>query len=184
MLYYKISISTWQVNHVKDPFQTLGVTRSCTQAELRSAYRELARRWHPDRFMAGPEREWANSHMTEINAAYRECTEQLRNGCVVADEVNLDAVHALIQGNRFSEARRALLKSGQRGARWNYLFGIVLQKQGEVSKALTYFNFAVRQAPDNGQYRRARDAVQRLLTHERISSVLRTLHPARAAKSR
>lgn len=166
---------------MNDPFQTLGVKRNCTQAELHDAYRALARRWHPDRFMAGPEREWANAHMTEINAAYRECMDQLHNGCGECGEVNLDDVHALIQGNRFSEARRALLKSGQRGARWNYLFGIVLQKQGEVAKALTYFNFAVRQAPDNGQYRHARDAVRRLLAHERLSHMLR---PLRAARSR
>ena len=173
-----------QVKHVSDPFQTLGVSPSCTQDELRAAYRDLARRWHPDRFMAGPEREWANEHMTEINAAYRECVEQLRNRCASGGDVDLDAVHALIQGNHFSEARRALLKSGQRGARWNYLFGIVLQKQGEISKALTYFNFAVRQAPDNHQYRRARDAVQRLLTQNRVSNMLKSLRPARAAKAR
>ncbi|MDO4355071.1 MAG: J domain-containing protein [Clostridia bacterium] len=163
---------------MNDPFQTLGVARNCTQEELRGAYRELARRWHPDRFMAGPEREWANARMTEINAAYRACADELRSTC--ADGVNLDAVHALIQDNRFSEARHALLRSNQRGARWNYLFGTVLQKQGEVAKALTYFNFAVRQAPDNGQYRRARDAVQRLLSRERVLGALRTLRPARS----
>ncbi len=165
---------------MNDPFQTLGVKRSCTKDELRGAYRELARRWHPDRFMAGPEREWANARMTEINAAYRACADQLRDGSAGGSGVNLDAVHALIQDNRFSEARHALLRSNQRGARWNYLFGTVLQKQGEVAKSLTYFNFAVRQAPDNGQYRRTRDAVQRLLSRERILSALRTLRPARS----
>lgn len=165
---------------MSDPFQALGVSRNCTQEELRAAYRKLARRWHPDRFMAGPEREWANARMTEINAAYRECSELLRDRCACDGDVDLDAVHALIQDNHFSEARHALLKSGQRGARWNYLFGVVLQKQGEVSKALTYFNFAVRQAPDNHQYRRARDAVQRLLAQKSISHVLKSLRAAKA----
>ena len=48
------------------------------------AYRALARRWHPDRFMQGPERDWANDKMAEINAAYRECLDG--SGRAASDE--------------------------------------------------------------------------------------------------
>lgn len=165
------------MNHVSNPFETLGVSTRCTAEELRGAYRTLARRWHPDRFQEGPEREWANQHMTEINAAYAECCAMLKSGATAPDGVaNLDSVYALIQGRRFSEARRLLLKSNTRGARWNYLFGVVLQKQGEAAKALTYLNLAARQAPENGQYRRARDTVQRLIARKRVNGILQTLH--------
>lgn len=161
---------------MNNPFQVLGLDSSCTAEELRSAYRTLARRWHPDRFLEGPERDWANEHMTEINSAYQECAKALKNGTAGKHaEVNLDEVHLLIQGHRFSEARRVLLQSKQRGARWNYLFGTVLQGQGEIAKALTYFNFAVRQAPENSLYRSARDAVKRLLLQNRVASMMNAL---------
>ena len=158
---------------VSNPFDTLGVTAACSPEELRRAYRVLARRWHPDRFLEGPEREWANQHMTEINAAYAECCALLKAGTNLSvDAGNLDSIHTMIQCNRFSEARKALLKVDTRSARWNFLFGTVLEKQGEVAKSLTYFNLAVRQEPDNGQYRRARDAVQRLMARNKVSNLL------------
>ena len=105
---------------MSNPFEKLGVSGRCTQEELHKAYRNLARRWHPDRFMEGPEREWANQHMTEINAAYAECLAMLKKSGVSKNgDIDLDTVHAMIQGNRFSEVRKALLRSETRCARWN-----------------------------------------------------------------
>jgi len=180
MIYCFQITRSWQVNKLSNPFEKLGVTSQCTPEELHKAYRSLARRWHPDRFLAGPEREWANQHMTEINAAYAECQAMLKKHAVSKNgSIDLDSVHAMIMGNRFSEARRALLKSDTRCARWNYLFGIVLQKQGEVVKALTYFNLAVRQAPDNDQYLRARNAVQRLVARNKVAGLFHSLHGKR-----
>lgn len=165
---------------MSNPFEKLGVSGKCTQEELHKAYRTLARRWHPDRFLEGPEREWANQHMTEINAAYAECQALLKRNAVGKDgSIDLDSVHTMIMSNRFSEARRALLKSDTRNARWNYLFGIVLQKQGEIVKALTYFNLAVRQAPDNDQYLRARNAVQKLVARSKVANLFQSLHVKR-----
>ena len=54
-------------------FEVLGVQANAQEAEIRKAYRELARRWHPDRFMEGPERMWAEQKMTEINKTIMRC---------------------------------------------------------------------------------------------------------------
>ena len=39
-----------------DAYQTLGIAPGATVEEIKSAYRALARQWHPDRFPEGPER--------------------------------------------------------------------------------------------------------------------------------
>jgi hypothetical protein len=49
-----------------DPFTILGVAPGAEARELNAAYRELAKRWHPDR-RGGAE---AQRRMAEINAAY------------------------------------------------------------------------------------------------------------------
>jgi DnaJ domain len=49
-----------------DPYAVLGVAPGAPERDVTAAYRELAKRWHPDRG-AGAERE---RRMAEINAAY------------------------------------------------------------------------------------------------------------------
>lgn len=53
--------------------EVLGVTRTSTRGQIKAAYRQKVREWHPDRLsdcnQAG--REFANEQMTEINEAYR-----------------------------------------------------------------------------------------------------------------
>src|SRR3954462_10899247 len=49
-----------------DPYAVLGLAPGAPERDVTAAYRELAKRWHPDRG-AGAERE---QRMAEINAAY------------------------------------------------------------------------------------------------------------------
>ena len=50
-----------------DPFQILGVTKDASEDEIKSAYRKLARKYHPD---LNPDSKAAEEKMSEINAAY------------------------------------------------------------------------------------------------------------------
>jgi DnaJ like chaperone protein len=57
-----------------DPFDILGISRGATDAEIKSAYRALIRKNHPDTLIAkGLPQEFvdiANEKMAAINAAY------------------------------------------------------------------------------------------------------------------
>jgi len=48
---------------MNDPYSTLGVSKTATDAEIKSAYRQLAKQWHPD--AGGDETKFAN-----VNNAY------------------------------------------------------------------------------------------------------------------
>ena len=51
---------------MKDPYETLGVTRSATDEEIKSAFKKLARKYHPD---LHPDDKAAESRFKEISAA-------------------------------------------------------------------------------------------------------------------
>ena len=52
-----------------DPYKELGVTRDASEEEIKSAYRTLAKKYHPD---ANPKEEGAAEKMNRINAAYAD----------------------------------------------------------------------------------------------------------------
>src|ERR1700744_3298780 len=60
-------------DYQKDYYKTLGVPKTATAAEIKKAYRELARKYHPD----------ANKGSTDAEERFKEITEAYN---VVSDE--------------------------------------------------------------------------------------------------
>ncbi len=53
----------------QDYYKTLGVSRDATEKEIKTAYRKLARKWHPD-LHTGKAKEEAEEKIKQINEAY------------------------------------------------------------------------------------------------------------------
>lgn len=143
-------------------YEVLKIPQNATRDEIRASYRALARRWHPDRFMEGPERDWANEKMAEINAAYRACLDGTAVSMAANEEQErLAQVQQMIDDGNFSSARKLLNSFTTRCAEWNYLFGAVLMKTSDVQKALIYLSVAAHQQPGNAKYAAALKEAQK-----------------------
>ena len=53
-----------------DPYKVLGVTPQTSDDDVKRAYRELARKYHPDNYVNNPLADLAETRMKEINEAY------------------------------------------------------------------------------------------------------------------
>ena len=65
---------------MKDPYSVLGVSQSASDDEIKKAYRELARKYHPDNYQNNPLADLAEEKMKEINEAYDAITKQRAGG--------------------------------------------------------------------------------------------------------
>lgn len=59
-----------------DPYKVLGVSPNATDDEIKKAYRELARKYHPDNYTDTNLAELAEEKMKEVNEAYDQIQSQ------------------------------------------------------------------------------------------------------------
>ncbi|MBQ2434420.1 MAG: DnaJ domain-containing protein, partial [Clostridia bacterium] len=155
--------------------RTLNVPENASEADIRAAYRTLARKWHPDRFQEGPERAWAEKQMIEINQAYNALINRCKFSPPASPAQRFKEVRLLIEAGQLSRARHLMCAMDERSAEWNYHFGQMLLKRKDYEKAVVYFGIAVRQAPDNPEYKRILEKAESHLNKNPLGGVLKKI---------
>ena len=63
---------------ISDPFKVLGVRDDCSDADLKKAYREKSKKWHPDQNPG--KAEYAEKRFQEVQEAYRQIQDARQRG--------------------------------------------------------------------------------------------------------
>ena len=85
-----------------NPYKILGVSPEADEEEIKRAYRELARKYHPDRYSDSDLADLAGEKMKEINAAYEEIQRQREGGATGGAAYGADASYGPEQGGAHS----------------------------------------------------------------------------------
>jgi curved DNA-binding protein CbpA len=160
-----------------DPYKVLGVSPSATDEEIKVAYRQLAKKYHPDRYRGHDLQDLAGEKLKQINEAYDIIQKERQSGHYSASGAGPSSSGSYSSSysgsSLFAEVRRAMqtgdltradtLLDGMsdRGAEWHYWKGMVLLRKGWYDGARQHFATACSMDPGNMEYANAYSTVNR-----------------------
>ena len=160
-----------------DPYQVLGVPLNASDEQVKTAYRELARKYHPDSYVGNPLSDLATEKMKEVNEAYDQIMASRRGGTNGQRATSTQGngayangggysqfadIRRLINANRITEAEELLdgVQRQSRDAEWYFLKGSILYTRGWLDEAYEHFAQACNMSPQNQEYRAALNQLQ------------------------
>ena len=151
-----------------DPYRVLGVSPGATDAEIKTAYRNLAKKYHPDRYQGHDLEDLAGERLKEINEAYDMIQKQRSGGggytyngggSSYTGSPQYAEIRDAISRGDLTRADSMLDAIQNRTAEWHYLKGMVLLKKGWYDGARQHFSTAASMDPANAEYARAYSGV-------------------------
>ena len=161
---------------MNDPYSVLGVSPSASDEEVKRAYRDLARKYHPDNYQDNPLADLAQEKMKAINEAYDAITKARASGggakqgyggyanqrygsnagyrAASGNPVYAQIRQAINTGN-LAQAEALLQNVTTREAEWYFLTGAVAYRKGWLDEAQRNYQMACSMEPNNAEYQQA-----------------------------
>ena len=165
---------------MRNPYEVLGVSENASDEEIKTAYRKLAKKYHPDNYNDSPLADVAEEKMKEINEAYDRICDMRKNGGQSSysqgsygtsgsyTRTSYPDVRTYIQNGRLDDAEAILngVASGSRNAEWYFLMGMIYSRRGFSEQAYSYFTRAYQMEPNNIEYKAAFENMARRRTYQ------------------
>ncbi|MBO3458083.1 MAG: DnaJ domain-containing protein [Aetokthonos hydrillicola CCALA 1050] len=115
---------------INDAYSLLGLKPSASQADVKLAYRELVKIWHPDRFLHSQEKQEAEKKLKQINQAYNRLKS-----------------YYLSPANSFGQINATKINTTLSNAEIFYHWGVENAKLERYEEAIANFTQAIRLDP-------------------------------------
>ncbi|PYG86968.1 molecular chaperone DnaJ [Ruminiclostridium sufflavum DSM 19573] len=161
---------------MKNPYEVLGVKEGASEEEIKKAYREQVKKYHPDQYQDNPLSKLAEEKLREVNEAYEYLTRgqsaasngwngrnagagsnqsggSYNNSTYSTGGDNFGQVRMNINNGNISQAEALLEAIGNKNAEWFYLRGLIFMKKGWYNEASMNIKQAVNMDPSNFEYR-------------------------------
>ncbi len=174
---------------MRSPYDILGVPANASEEEIKKAYRNLSRKYHPDANVNNPNKEQAEERFKEVQQAYQVIMDEREgktNGYGSAgnayggfggfggfggeqrtssygdskEDSYLNAAMNYIRGGDYNSALRVLSDIDNRTGRWYYISAIANQGVGNQATALEHIQIAIRMEPNNMEYQQFYQVMQ------------------------
>jgi len=176
---------------MRNPYEVLGLKEGASVDEIKKAYRDLVKKYHPDRYRDNPLSDLAEEKLREINEAYdvliknagnnnrqqrsyhqqsyqQQRQQQRRNtgsGAGYADDNPMFyQIKTMIQNGNYTQAQQMLDSMQNRDSTWYYLQGLLFLRRGWYDRANVLLRRAVEMEPNNLEYREALNRVNNQYT--------------------
>ena len=159
----------------KNPYDVLGISQSASDDEVKKAYRDLTRKYHPDANVNNPLADLAEEKFKEVQEAYDVIMKERGHGgsgygyggygsaggnsyggyssSGGSQDVEMQAVYNFINTRRYRDALNVLNRMPNRNAQWYYLSAAANAGIGNNILARDHAGQAVNMEPNNMQYR-------------------------------
>lgn len=157
----------------KNPYEVLGLTPGASEDEIKRAYRELSRKYHPDANVNNPLADLAEEKFKEVQEAYDTIMKERESSSYGygygssssyggysqsgysggAQSQEMQAVYNFINNRRFQDAVNVLNRMPDRNAQWYYASAAANAGLGNNILARDHAAQAVNMEPNNPQYR-------------------------------
>ena len=161
---------------MNNPYEVLGIKPGASESEIKAAYKELVKKYHPDKYQNNPLADLAEEKLQEVNEAYDMLMKNQGAGQTAGRNYggspygrqnysrqnqsygggsNYYAVRQAIDRGDLAGAEQMLINAPARDAEWFFLSGMISYRKGWVDDAVSNIRQAIDLDPNNFEYQRA-----------------------------